>query len=108
MFGKETALKIWAAIIIMSGSFVVRAEIQRGDFGKMPNGAPVSLYTITNHNRVQVSVQTYGGIITSIKVPDRHGAIEDVVLGFDTHAGYVDNPGPFFGALIGRYANRIG
>jgi aldose 1-epimerase len=108
MFGKETALKIWAAIIIMSGSFIVRAEIQRGDFGKMPNGAPVSLYTITNHNRVQVSIQTYGGIITSIKVPDRHGAIEDVVLGFDTQAGYVDNPGPFFGALIGRFANRIG
>ncbi len=108
MFGKETALRIWAAIVIMSGSFIARAEIRRADFGKMPDGAPVSLYTITNANRVQVSIQTYGGIITSLKVPDRHGAMDDVVLGFDSHSGYVDNPSPFFGALIGRWANRIG
>jgi aldose 1-epimerase len=108
MFGKETALKIWAVIVFMTGSFLVRAEIRRADFGKMPDGSPVFLYTIANRNRVEVSIQTYGGIITSIKVPDRHGAMEDVVLGFDSHAGYVENPAPFFGALVGRYANRIG
>ena len=106
MSGKERGLKVIAAIILMS-AMRVRAEIHRADFGKMPDGAPVSLYTLTNQNRLQVSIQTYGGIITSVKTPDRHGAMDDIVLGFDSHAGYVENPSPFFGAIIGRYANRI-
>jgi aldose 1-epimerase len=56
---------------------------------------------------MEVSAITYGGIILSIKVPDAKGKIEDVALGFDTLDGYIANPGPYFGAIVGRYGNRI-
>ena len=69
----------------------------------------VDLYTLTNPNRVEVKIITYGGIIHSLKVPDRRGRPANVVLGFATLDGYVksNSPGPYFGAIIGRYANRI-
>jgi aldose 1-epimerase len=63
-------------------------------------------YTITNERGLEVSVTTYGGAITSLKTPDRHGNLGDIVLGFDTRDDYVNNP-RYFGALIGRHANRI-
>ena len=59
-----------------------------------------------NTNGVEVKAITYGGIITSLKVPDRNGAIGDIVLGFDAIDGYLKGH-PFFGAIIGRYGNRI-
>ena len=55
-----------------------------------------------------LQIPNYGGIVTSLQTPDRQGTITDIVLGFDSLDGYLANPGPFFGALIGRYANRIG
>ena len=81
---------------------------KRVDFGKTRDSVAVSLYTLTNKNGVEARITNYGGIVTSLKTPDRNGAMADVVLGFDSLDGYVTNPGPFFGALIGRYANRIG
>jgi aldose 1-epimerase len=62
---------------------------------------------LTNKNGMQVQTIRYGGIITSIRVPDRNGRLNDVVLGYDTEAGYVQNNGPYMGAIIGRYGNRI-
>ncbi|MZD05676.1 galactose-1-epimerase [Streptomyces sp. SID5785] len=56
---------------------------------------------------VRVRVLTYGGIVQSVEVPDRDGAVADVVLGFEDLDGYLTHPGPYFGALVGRYANRI-
>lgn len=82
--------------------------VKRSDFGKTRDGVAVSLYTLTNQNGVEVRISTYGGIVASLKTPDRAGALADIVLGFDSVEGYQANPGPFFGALIGRYANRIG
>jgi len=73
----------------------------------MPDGVDVYLYTLTNDRGLEVAVMTYGGAITSLKVPDRHGTFGDIVLGFDTLEEYVGNP-RYFGALIGQYANRIG
>src|SRR5262245_23745187 len=73
----------------------------------MPDGAEVFRYTLTNHLGLEVSIITYGGAITSLKVPDRKGVLGDIVLGFDTLDDYVSNP-RYFGALIGRHANRIG
>ena len=69
-------------------------------------GAEVYLYTLTNDPGIQVSITTYGGAIASLKVPDRNGAFGDIVLGFETLDEYVGNP-RYFGALIGRHANRI-
>ncbi|HSE19596.1 MAG TPA: aldose epimerase family protein [Pyrinomonadaceae bacterium] len=63
-------------------------------------------YTITNDRGLEVSITTYGGAITSLKTPDRHGNLGDIVLGFETRDDYVRNP-RYFGALIGRHANRI-
>ena len=80
--------------------------VTRGAFGKMPDGQAVEMFTLTNKNGVEVRAITYGGIITSIKVPDRDGRMGDVVLGFDSIDGYLGEH-PFFGAIIGRYGNRI-
>lgn len=71
-------------------------------------GKPIEEYTLTNSHGVELKAITYGGIIRSLKVPDRAGKIADVVLGFDTPQGYLnDPPPPYFGAIIGRYGNRI-
>lgn len=75
-------------------------------FGEMPDGREVTKYTLKNKNGMEMSVINYGGIVTSIKVPDKNGTLEEVTLGFDSLAPYLGND-PFFGALIGRYGNRI-
>jgi aldose 1-epimerase len=79
-------------------------------FGKMPDGTPVEIFTLSD-GAVEARIISYGGIIVSLKVPDRNGNSADVVLGFDDLDGYVSNSngtkGAFFGALIGRYGNRI-
>jgi aldose 1-epimerase len=72
----------------------------------MPDGKPVEVFTLTNAHGAEVRAITYGGIITSIKVPDRAGRMADIVLGFDSIEGYLKDH-PFFGAIIGRYGNRI-
>ncbi|MFN8486282.1 MAG: aldose epimerase family protein [Caldilineaceae bacterium] len=78
----------------------------RQPFGQMPDGTAVDLFTLTNDHEVTVNITNYGGIIVAVTMPDRQGKIGDVVLGFDTLAEYIDH-NPFFGALCGRYANRI-
>jgi aldose 1-epimerase len=80
--------------------------VARGRFGMLRNQTPVEVYTLTNANGVEMRAITYGGIITSLKVPDRAGRFDDVVLGFDAIDGYLKDP-PYFGALVGRYGNRI-
>jgi aldose 1-epimerase len=83
------------------------ATMKKTSFGKLPDGSAVDLFTLTNTGGVSVSITNYGGRITSLKVPDQKGTVADVVLGFDSIDGYLaDNP--YFGALIGRYGNRIG
>ncbi|MFI2035993.1 aldose epimerase family protein [Streptomyces bottropensis] len=75
-------------------------------FGTLPDGTPVHRWTL-ERGGARVRILTYGGIVQSVEVPDRHGRPADVVLGFPGLDGYLRHPGPFFGALIGRYANRI-
>ena len=80
------------------------------DFGKTKDGTAVQLFTLRNAHGLQATITNYGGIITSLLVPDRAGKLGDVVLGFDKLAGYQgEGPlaSPYFGALIGRYGNRI-
>jgi aldose 1-epimerase len=80
--------------------------VAREPFGKLPDGRAVERFTLTNAHGMEVKAITYGGIITSLRVPDRGGQMADVVLGFDSIDGYLKND-PFFGAIIGRYGNRI-
>ena len=82
------------------------STVTRASFGTTPDGKAVDIYTFTNANGIEIKAITYGGIITSLKVPDRAGKLGDVVLGFDTLEGYLKDP-PYFGAIIGRYGNRI-
>ena len=80
-------------------------EAQKQSFGTR-EGRAVNLYTLTNAHGVEIRAMNYGGIITSIRVPDRKGQLADVVLGHETLEGYTPNP-PYLGAVVGRYANRI-
>lgn len=75
-------------------------------FGQTPSGEKVDLYTLTNSKGMEAAISTYGGVVVSLKVPDRTGTLGDVVLGFDNFEGYLKPP-PYFGAIVGRYGNRI-
>ena len=80
-------------------------DVTREAFGTV-DGRAVGQFTLTNKNGIEVRAITYGGIITSIKTPDRAGRMGDIVLGFDSIDGYLAGH-PFFGAIVGRYGNRI-
>ena len=75
-------------------------------FGTMPDGKAVESFTLTNANGIEVTAIPYGAIITSLKTPDRSGQRGDIVLGFDSLDGYLKEH-PYFGAIVGRYGNRI-
>jgi aldose 1-epimerase len=76
-------------------------------FGRTPEGEEVSLYTLTNAKGLRARIMNYGAILVSLEVPDRHGKLDDITLGFDNLQGYLGQH-PYFGATVGRYANRIG
>ncbi len=98
-----------AAAILIAGAMHMQAatKITHADFGATPDGTAIRIFSLTNSKGLQAKIANYGGIVVSLKTPDRNGAMADIVLGFDSLAGYLSNPGPFFGALVGRYANRI-
>lgn len=81
-------------------------SIRVDSLGTMPSGEVISQYTLVNRNGLQMQVINLGGTITSLKVPDRQGQIEEVTLGCDSLKDYLDGT-PFFGCLVGRYGNRI-
>ena len=83
-----------------------RPLLTTGPLGASPDGQPVQLITLRNSAGIEVRIVTYGGTILSLKTPDRAGALDDIVLGFDTLEPYFDQS-PYFGCLIGRYCNRI-
>ncbi len=82
------------------------ATVVRAPFGVLPSGDSVHVFTLTNASGVEMRVMNYGGIVTSLRTPDRSGAMGDIVLGYDNLDSYVKAT-PYFGALVGRYANRI-
>jgi aldose 1-epimerase len=97
---------IACAATLMGTMSVNAGNIEKRDFGKLPDGTPVFEYTLTNAKNMSIGVLNYGGIITSIKVPDREGKIDNVVLGFRNIDDYASK-NPYFGVITGRYANRI-
>jgi aldose 1-epimerase len=99
---------LWLALFSMS--MEAKTKVTSQPFGKMPDGAPVEIYTLSD-GAFEARIATYGGIVVSLNAPDRNGKVADVVLGFDDVDGYVANfngaSDAFFGAIIGRYGNRI-
>jgi len=86
-----------------------KTKVTMQPFGKMPDGTAIEMYTLSRAP-YEARIMTYGGIVVSLKVPDRAGKVDDVVLGYDSLDEYVANNASspvFFGALIGRYGNRI-
>ena len=82
------------------------SKVKKQAFGKLADGQEISLYTLSNKNGMEASVMNYGAILVSLRVPDKAGKMGDVVLGFDSLEGYL-KPNPYFGAIVGRYGNRI-
>jgi aldose 1-epimerase len=113
---RRLAIFATASLLLMTGSMsgisssdaapLGKPRITRAPFGTV-NGQPVDLFTLTNARHMVVTITNYGGIIQSIEVPDRRGHFANVTLGFNNVADYVKSS-PYFGAIVGRYANRIG
>jgi aldose 1-epimerase len=101
-------LRLLAVIgfLIGQGTAGEKYVIKKDPFGVTPDGRAVDLYTLSNASGTEVRVTNYGGIIVSLIVPDRNGRLADIVLGYDDLKGYYNNKA-YFGALIGRYGNRI-
>ena len=109
----SASIVILCAILILPGMTSAKgkrrlkaASVTRENVGTV-DGRGVDLYTLTNVHGLETKIMSYGGIVVSLRVPDRKGAFDDVVLGFDNLDAYVEST-PYFGALIGRYGNRIG
>jgi aldose 1-epimerase len=111
----STRKPILLGVVIMScviahgcaeGAPEVRPTVERAPFGATDSGEPVELFTLTNSHGLEVRAITYGGIILSLKTPDRDGVLGDIVLGFEDLEPYLAGT-PYFGAIIGRYGNRI-
>ena len=105
--------KVTIALFLLGGivsTVGAKTQVTKASGGKLPNGAAVEIYTLKDE-KIEVQVATYGGEVISLKAPDRTGKMADVVLGFDDPSGYYENSNSkgaaFFGALVGRYANRI-
>jgi aldose 1-epimerase len=85
----------------------VQSSMTKTVFGKLSDGREVFQYTLTNREGAVAQIINYGATITSLRIPDRNGKIEDVVFGYDSLQGYIDGSS-YFGAIVGRYGNRIG
>ncbi len=89
-----------------SNSALASGEVSRQPFGRTKDGKAVEIFTLRNSKGAEARISNYGGLVVSLKVPDRNGQMGDVVLGYDTLADYIKDT-PYFGAMIGRYGNRI-
>jgi len=96
----------WAGAESVKTQSKTHSVLKTQPFGKLADGQEISLYTLSNKKGMEVSIITYGGAVQALKVPDKKGTVADVVLGYDDLEGYV-NDKAYFGALIGRYGNRI-
>jgi aldose 1-epimerase len=99
--------KLFALLLLLSSCALANAQatVSKAPFGTA-DGQSVDLYTLRNLHGVEAKITNYGGILVSLKVPDRNGKFDDVVLGFNDLDTYLKGH-PYFGALIGRYGNRI-
>ena len=114
-----TGLSLIVALIIMltgcksgkkaeteAGQKNPKCKVEKSFFGMTPEGDSAMLYTLTNEQDIKITITNYGGIITGIYTPDKNGKTSNITLGFDNLEQYLEGH-PFFGALVGRYGNRI-
>ena len=100
-------MKLWSAILIMMASAsLAYGAVSHAEFGKLPDGSPVTIYTLKSPH-VELRVMTFGARVVSIKTPDRLGKMANVVLGYDDLKSYIHDSKTYFGVVPGRYANRI-
>ena len=105
MFAKGVISAVIVFMMLFASLSMQAATVTKKPFGKMPDGTAVDVYTISDQT-VEARVITYGGTIVSLRTPDKNGKMADIVQGFDSIDGYLQKE-PYFGALIGRYGNRI-
>src|SRR5258708_17628491 len=104
----RTASVALACAVLVGSAGTLGSTVTRTTTNATFQDKPVEMVTLKNKHGMEVQAISYGGIITSVKVPDRAGTLADVVLGFDQSNQYfADPPPPFFGAIVGRYGNRI-
>jgi aldose 1-epimerase len=112
--GAMRTLKLALAVLVVfaatSGAVAAKTQVAKRSGGKLPDGSAVDIYTLKD-DKLELEVMTYGGFMLSLKVPDKSGKMEDVLLGFDDPSGYYENnhskSASFFCPIVGRYANRI-
>jgi len=107
MFSNKSkfSFAILGILIMLTISMQGKTNVSKQAFGHTSDGTAVDLYTLAD-GKVEVRIMTYGGIIVSLRTPDRNGKLDDVVLGYDSVDKYIAQT-PYFGAIVGRYANRI-
>jgi aldose 1-epimerase len=98
-------LAIFAALIILPSTMSAKTRVSKQAFGHTSEGTPVDLYSLQD-GKIEVRIMTYGGIVVSVRTPDRNGKLDDIVLGCDSVEKY-EAQTAHFGGLVGRYANRI-
>ena len=96
---------IFAVLIMLTTTVSAKTRVSKQAFGHTPEGTPVDVYSLAD-GKIEVRIMTYGGIVVSLRTPDRNGKLDDVVLGCDSVEKYVAQTA-HFGGIIGRYANRI-
>ena len=95
---------LWLTLMPLASH--LEAKVTKSEFGNMPDGTKVEIYTL-EEGAIKARVMTYGARLVSLEVPDRSGKVADIVLGYESLAGYTADPKSYFGAIVGRYGNRI-
>jgi aldose 1-epimerase len=106
IFRRLLAVTFTLSFILSTAATAHAASMKKTEFGRMPDGTHIDLYVLTNRHGMTASIANFGATLVSLKVPDRNGKLADVVLGYDSLEGYIADKANF-GAMIGRYANRI-
>ncbi|MGA7335282.1 MAG: aldose epimerase family protein [Candidatus Sulfotelmatobacter sp.] len=107
MFSKKANRRfaIVSVLIMLTTTVAAKTRVSKQPFGHTPEGTPVEMYTLAD-GEIEARIMTYGGIVVSLRTPDRNGKLDDIVLGCDSVEKYVVQTA-HFGGIIGRYANRI-
>ncbi|MFO8002273.1 MAG: aldose epimerase family protein [Marinilabilia sp.] len=96
-----------ATLVVAGCQTPETSPVTREKWGQLEDGREVDLYTLVSHTGLEAKITNYGGIITSVKTPDKEGNMDNVVLGFSSLEPYIEEDVPYFGAIVGRYGNRI-
>lgn len=105
--GLAILMSLFVVVSLAAFASVKDVVIEKSFYGFTKDGTPIDQYTLVNANGAMVKIINYGGIVTELWVPDKDGLLRDVVLGFDTLAEFEGPNDPYFGCIVGRYANRI-